>query len=86
MILWDVVKFHIRVMKMLKYITIQYQSETTDEYGIALCDGGNVLDYIPRLSDSRAAIAKLTELLNEEQVEPCQFEDIIEDYLTDFSL
>lgn len=61
-------------------------SADTAEYGIALVDRGEPVVCIPCISTDRRAVQQLTALLNELQVEPCHFEDIIEDYMTDFTV
>lgn len=71
---------------MLEYRTIQYKAAATNEYGVALYDCGKMLRCVPRISVCRKDMEQLTALLNEEKVEPCHFEDIIEDYLTDFTV
>ena len=52
---------------------------------LALADGAT-LKEAPALTDSRLSAEALVRLLNELMVEPCHFEDIIEDYLTDFTI
>ncbi len=53
---------------------------------MALCADGATLKEAPALTDSRLSAEALVRLLNELMVEPCHFEDIIEDYLTDFTI
>lgn len=71
-------------------IPVDYQmtdaSAETAEYGIALVNKGKPVVCIPCISTDRAAVMQLTALLNEMQIEPCHFTDIIEDYLTDFTV
>ena len=71
-----------RVMKMWEYKLIEDQAE----FGIALLYCGKERRRIEQISSCRADVERLAELLNGEQVEPCHFEDIIEDYFTDFTI
>lgn len=61
-------------------------SADTAEYGIALVKDGKTVACVPCLSADRAAVTRLTALLNELQIEPCHFEDVVEDFLTDFTV
>ena len=56
------------------------------EYGIILFAGGKAVKSAPDLSENETDVRALAEMLNELAVEPCHFEDVIEDYLTDFSV
>ena len=67
---------------MWDYKLIQNRSE----FGIALLYCGKEKQRIEQISSCRAEVERLAELLNEEQVEPCHFEDVIEDYFTDFTI
>ena len=82
------INLHLCGANMLEYEiieeTLTHNHKT--EYGVAMRLGGKVLRSVPRLSDSRADIEKLTALLNELEIEPCHFDDVIEDYLTDFTV
>ena len=69
-------------MKMWEYKLIEDQAE----FGIALLFSGKEQRRIEQISSCRADVERLAELLNGEQVEPCHFEDIIEDYFTDFTI
>ena len=71
-----------RVMKMWEYKLIEDQAE----FGIALLFSGKEQRRIEQISSCRSDVERLAELLNGEQVEPCHFEDIIEDYFTDFTI
>ena len=55
------------------------------EYGLAFCGAEERLE-VPLLTACREDIEALAALLNELEVEPCHFEDVIEDYLTDFTV
>ena len=66
---------------MLKYIIIE-----EDSAEIAVRINGKIRASAPCLSESRAEMEKLAALLNGLEIEPCHFDDIIEDYLTDFTV
>ncbi len=63
------------------YSIIEDEIAGSIEYGLAC---GKI--EVPQITSSRADIEALAALLNGLEVEPCHFEDVIEDYLTDFSL
>ena len=71
---------------MLQYeISVRvFQNRT--EYGIVLKENGKPLKHLPQLSEDGDAVCELAALLNELAVEPCHFEDVVEDYLTDFTI
>lgn len=56
------------------------------EYGIVLLSENTVQRSVPCLTDNKDDIEALVRILNELEVEPCHFEDVVEDYLTDFSV
>ena len=62
--------------------------EAADDYsyGVALFVGGVMTKSAPCISGRRSDMEQLAELLNGLEIEPCHFEDIIEDYLTDFTI
>ena len=66
---------------MMEYFVLEEETNGAMTYGVAL--RGSTL-AVPALTENYAAARQLAALLNELQVEPCHFEDIIEDYLTDF--
>ncbi len=57
---------------------------TSPSYGVALYMSGGAVRRIDCVSDCRRDVEELAELLNSLEIEPCHFEDVIEDYLTDF--
>ena len=57
-----------------------------EAYGIVLIADGRIIAVIPDISDNKDEVESLTRLLNELKVEPCHFEDVVEDYLTDFTI
>ena len=77
-----------RVMKMLEYRIMSISSGGNSIRNTAFPFGKQRrgrLRAFREFRDRRAKIERLTELLNDEQVEPCHFEDIIEDYSYRFS-
>ena len=71
---------------MKSYRIIEEKGATRAEYGIILLENGTEAMRVPKISENRRDIEKLAALLNELQIEPCHFEDVVEDYLTDFSV
>ena len=65
---------------------IQSKTESSFSYGIAVYTSGSCTGSIPCISENKPDVARLVELLNGLAVEPCHFEDVVEDYLTDFSV
>lgn len=57
-----------------------------DEYGIDAFDDGKLVENICGITDIKADAEKLVNLFNELEIELCHFDDIIEDYLTDFEI
>lgn len=70
----------------MEYVLTEEATAETIVYGVALCADGVTLKETPALTDCRLSAEALVKLLNELAVEPCHFEDIIEDYLTDFTI
>ncbi len=81
-----VIIFHISVVCKLEYRVTGDSSEETSGYGIALFCRGELQKHLPCISENRADIDALAAMLNELGVEACHFEDVVEDYLTDFSV
>lgn len=77
--------FSHRVME-LKYVTISEGTPASPSYGISLLIGGMPQQTIPGITNRKADADALAALLNELEVEPCHFEDVIEDFMTDFSI
>ncbi|MBQ1380546.1 MAG: hypothetical protein II629_03835 [Ruminococcus sp.] len=72
--------------RTMEYVLTEEPTAETIVYGVALCADGATLKEAPALTDSRLSAEALVRLLNELMVEPCHFEDIVEDYLTDFTI
>ena len=71
---------------MKSYRIIEEKGALRAEYGIALLKNGAEGARVPKISENRRDIEELTALLNEQKKEQCHFEDIVEDYLTEFSV
>lgn len=57
-----------------------------NKYGINVFDGNTLIKSINDISDNETDIIKLVNMCNELKIELCHFDDIIEDYLTDFHI
>ncbi len=55
-------------------------------YGIDVFIDNNAVLSVENISDNLSDIAKLAQLCNELDIEPCHFDYLIEDYLTDFQI
>lgn len=58
----------------------------SDEYGIDAFDDNNLVKTVCGITDIKTDAEKLVNLFNELEIELCHFDDIIEDYLTDFEI
>ena len=67
---------------MIFYKTNHYNNE----YGIDVFDNGHLIKSACGITDVKTDAEKLVNLLNDLKIELCHFEDIIEDYLTDFEI
>lgn len=66
---------------------IFYQiNRLNDEFGIDAFNDGNLVKSVYGITDLTEDAERLMKLLNELSIELCHFEDIIEDYLTDFEI
>ena len=66
---------------------IFYQiNRLNDEFGIDAFNDGNLVKSVCGITDLTEDAERLMKLLNELSIELCHFEDIIEDYLTDFEI
>ena len=66
---------------------IFYQiNRLNDEFGIDAFNDGNLVKSVYGITDLTEDAERLMKLLNELNIELCHFEDIIEDYLTDFEI
>ena len=63
---------------------MQFYSQ--NKYGINVFDGNTLIKSSDDITDNEADIAKLVDMCNELEIELCHFDDIIEDYLTDFHI
>ena len=70
---------------MTKYF-ITIDSDKPPSYGITAVENGKTAGLIPSVFPSRKQAEEVAEMINELALEPCHLEDVIEDWLTDFSL
>ena len=72
---------------MVEYLLTEGKSsENTTEYGIlAVEDSGQML-LIDSIAENRSDVRSLCEMLTELEVELCHFENVVEDYLTNFCI
>ena len=61
-------------------------NQNNNYYGIDVFDDGNLIKSTCGITDVKTDAEKLVKLFNELEIELCHFEDIIEDYLTDFEI
>lgn len=55
-------------------------------YGISAYENNTQIKSVPEISDCIEDINELVRLCNDEEIELCHMEDIIEDFLTDFTV
>lgn len=62
-------------------------SETNEktEFGIEIFENNICIRKLDNLSDNKESIERLVRTCNDLQIEKCHIDDIIDDYLTDFS-
>ncbi len=53
-------------------------------YGIDIFSCGKLIKSIDKITKNYNDIILLVNMCNELKIEPCHFDDILEDYLTDF--
>ncbi len=56
------------------------------EYGIDAYNNDKLIKSIKKITCSSQDIKSLIMMCNELKIEPCHLEDIVEDYLTDFTV
>ncbi len=80
-------KIHRIVIAMVEYLlTENKSSENTTEYGIMAIDDSGEKLLIDSIAENKSDVKLLCEMLTELDVELCHFENIVEDYLTDFCI
>lgn len=57
-----------------------------NEYGIDAFSNGHLVRSISCITENADDAGKLVDLLNDLEIDLCHFDDIIEDYLTDFCI
>ncbi len=68
---------------MVEYKLNKKTVGTVAEYGIDLIIDNRTVTSVECISENKSDIAKLAEFCNELGLEPCHFDYIVEDYLTD---
>lgn len=71
---------------MIIFKTNCVEHSSYNEYGVDAFQNGQLVKSSPCITDSFDEINKLVALFNELEIELCHFDDIIEDYLTDFCI
>lgn len=71
---------------MREYRLTIRQRSVKKEYGIAIFDCGSLIWDAPDLTDDKDTADSLLALFRETAAEPCHFDDILEDFLTDFKI
>lgn len=63
-----------------------YKSNASVNMGIEILRDNISIRKIDNLSDDKESIENLVSMCNDLQIEECHIDDIIDDYLTDFSV
>ncbi len=61
-------------------------NHNNNDYGIDVFCDGELITNICNITDIKSDAEKLVNLFNDLEIELCHFDDIIEDYLTDFEI
>ena len=75
-----------------QYATYEEEREHPDlgryvTYGIAVCDGGGtVCQRIADIYTCKSSVDELAAACTRDQLSPCQLQDVVEDFLVDFSV
>lgn len=73
-------------MFFIKYSINLNKNNTHLEFGIDVFKDKKIIKSIHSISENKEDIEKIVSLCNELDIEMCHLDDIIEDYLTDFSI
>lgn len=71
---------------MITYKSNFTAGNTDSKFGISAFSGDKLVRCIYEITDSKADIDKLVDMCNECKLDICHIDDIVEDYLTDFSV
>lgn len=71
---------------MITYILNHTHEDGFNTFGISAFCGKKLIKSVSGISESFREMTELVEMCNELDLELCQLDDIIEDYLTDFKL
>ena len=80
------IKFKASKVFFIKYGINHNKNNTNPEFGIDVFNNGKLVKSIPSISEDKNEIERILSICNELNLELCQLDDIIEDYLTDFSI
>ena len=72
--------------KMITYKLNHTPEDGFNTFGISAFCGKKLIKSVSGISESFREMTELVEMCNELELELCQLDDIIEDYLTDFTL
>lgn len=85
MISWEIKSIASKVFS-IKYGINQNKNNSHLEFGIDVFDEGILIKSIPSISEDKKEIEKILSVCYELDIELCHLDDVIEDYLTDFSI
>jgi hypothetical protein len=71
---------------MITYKLNHTPDDGFNTFGISAFCGKKLIKSVSGISESFREMTELVEMCNELELELCQLDDIIEDYLTDFTL
>jgi hypothetical protein len=71
---------------MISYEVSSVERQSTTEFGINAFSNGSLVKSVDAITENAEHIQKLAAMFNELEIELCHFEEIIDDYLTDFSI
>lgn len=71
---------------MITYKINCHKNDRGEEFGIDAFKDGLLLKSVTGITDIFDDIVQIRDMCNELEIEICHFDDIIEDYLTDFRI
>lgn len=74
------------MVSKLKYIINQTGYKSEKLYGIDIFRKSTLIKSVTSITDNYSDIIKLADMCNELKIELCHFDDILEDYFTDYNL
>ncbi len=61
-------------------------NELCNEFGISAFSGDTLIKSVYSITDNKNDVVELIDMCNELELDVCHLDDIVEDYLTDFSI